>query len=75
MRGIPETMRSFLGYDGNGNSVALLAEADRLFIENVGVPRAGGDVVCEKCGFIYYDHPPVQGALYLTRTCQGIVKL
>ncbi|USN15964.1 hypothetical protein PAPPERLAPAPP_02230 [Brevundimonas phage vB_BpoS-Papperlapapp] len=72
--GIPDTMRESLGYDQNGNAPHLLAEADRHYIDEVGVPRAGGDVVC-RCGFSYYQHPAVQGALYYTRTCEGIVKL
>lgn len=74
LRGVPDTMRESLGYDANGNAPHLLAEMDRRLIEEVGVPRAGGDVVC-RCGFTYYQHPAVQGALYLTRTCAGIVKL
>lgn len=72
-----------LGYDDLGNCPALLHPDDKKRIEGElpngryglsGVPRAGGDSPC-KCGFILYHHPQVQGALYLTRTCEGIVKL
>lgn len=72
-----------LGYDDYGNNPALLHPDDKRVIEGdavngrygqSGVPRAGGDTVC-KCGYIFYHHPPVQGALYFHRTCEGIVKL
>lgn len=72
-----------LGYDDMGNNPSLLHPDDKAMIDGdkpngrygcTGVPRAGGDSVC-KCGYINYMHPPVQGALYLTRTCEGIVKL
>jgi hypothetical protein len=72
-----------LGYDDWGNNAELLHPNDKAVIHGeavngrygkTGVPRAGGDNVC-KCGYIFYQHPPVQGALYFTRTCEGIVKL
>lgn len=69
-----DMMQQLLGYDQFGNNFSILAESDRIFIEEVGVPRASGDVIC-KCGSHYYIHPHVQGALWATRTCQGIVKL
>ena len=58
-----------LGYDQFGNNEYLLHPDDKAYIERTGVNRAGGDVVCEHCGYTYYMHPPVQGALYLTRVC------
>ena len=58
-----------LGYDQYGNHVYLLHPDDRKFIETVGPKRAGGDAVCEFCGYTFYQHPPVQGALALTRVC------
>lgn len=72
-----------LGYDEYGNNEKLLHPDDKAIIEgeavngrygSSGVPRAGGDYTCD-CGMIFYHHPKVQGALYLTRTCVGIVKL
>lgn len=30
--------------------------------------RAGGDVVCDKCGLLYFDHPEENG---LVLTCDG----
>lgn len=70
-----DKMRDAFGYDSFGNSWELLAQADRIKINN-GIPRAGGGVICEHCGVAYYRHPPVQGALWATRTCRaGIVKL
>lgn len=68
---LTDKMREAFGYDSFGNCDRLLAEADR----DVDVPRAGGDVVCRVCGVKYYAHPAVQGKLWATRTCEGIVKL
>jgi hypothetical protein len=79
----PDSVRYSLGYDDWGNHPALLHPNDKLAIDGeidngrygkTGVPRAGGETIC-KCGFSFYLHPPVQGALYFTRTCEGIVKL
>ena len=64
----------FLGYDEHGNCEALLSEIDRQALEEGQYPRASGEVQC-RCGTIYYDHPRVQGALWLTRTCDGLRKL
>lgn len=78
----PSVLHS-LGYDDMGNHSGLLHPDDKRAIEGdadngrygrTGVPRACGDAVC-KCGYIFCHHPPVQGALYFTRTCEGIVKL
>jgi len=71
---LTDKMREAFGYDSFGNSHKLLASHDRLMMRR-NVPRAGGDVVCTVCGVIYARHPPVQGALWATRTCEGIVKL
>lgn len=72
---LTDKMRTAFGYDAFGNSDRLLAETDRVAIE-AGVPRAGGMVVCDVCLCTYNNHPPVQGALWLTRTCNaGLVKL
>jgi hypothetical protein len=70
-----EAMHRSFGYDEFGNNVRLLAAADREEMDK-GVPRAGGMVLCSKCGCTYNIHPAVQGALWATRTCDaGIVKL
>ena len=69
-----DAMRVAFGYDSYGNADELLAERDREAIER-GVPRASGRVACRVCGVLYQRHPPVQGALWATRTCEGIVKL
>ena len=44
--------------------------------------RAGGDVVCEVCGKVYYDHPEYKpsaktcGYVWLNEICNGdLVKL
>lgn len=72
-----------LGYDDMGNHAGLLHPSDKAIMDGeaengrygrTGVPRAAGEAVC-KCGYIYYHHPAVQGALYFRRTCEGIVKL
>lgn len=74
----PERVLLSLGYDDMGNNAALLHPDDKRVIEGEdggsGIPRASHMVVC-KCGYEYWMHPKVQGALYFTRTCQGIVKL
>jgi len=69
-----DMMQHLLGYDSLGNNFSLISEPDRAFIEEVGVPRASGEVTC-KCGSPYRIHPAVQGALWATRTCEGLVKL
>lgn len=66
-------MQEELGYDMFGNAGRLVASIDRIPL--VGTPRAGGDVICRRCGVLYRLHPAVQGALWATRTCEGIVKL
>lgn len=71
---MPEGMARGLGYDADGNNQSLLAERDREEIDR-GIPRAAGTATCGKCGLELRLHPPVQGALWLTRTCEGIVKL
>lgn len=71
---LTDKMREAFGYDCMGNSPKLLAEADRIALE-AGVQRASGDCECLVCGVDFYRHPQVQGALWATRTCEGIVKL
>lgn len=52
-------------------------EPDRIRVDKLGDwHRASGEVVCEVCGCVYYDHPPVTGYEWLRRTCAGkLVKL
>lgn len=69
-----QAMRDAFGYDTFGNSPRLVCLADEEEMER-GVPRAGGMVMCSVCRATYNVHPPVQGALWATRTCEGIVKL
>jgi hypothetical protein len=71
---LTEKMREAFGYDQFGNSHKLLSSYDRLMMRR-GVPRAAGTVLCQQCMVTYNLHPPVQGALWATRTCEGIVKL
>jgi hypothetical protein len=72
---IPTTMLLALGYDDLGNNLNLLCRDDLEAIEAGQYLRASGEMVCRKCGCIYYDHPNVQGALWLRRACEGLVKL
>lgn len=58
-------------HDNLGNADHLLADEDRQKIEDGTWYRASGDCVCDACGKTYYDHPPVIGALSLTRLCDG----
>lgn len=67
-----EQMQFTLGYDEWGNNRSLIAACDKHQLSNVS--RASGDVIC-KCGSPYRLHPGVQGALWATRTCEGIFKL
>lgn len=60
----------YVQHDGNGNADHLLSDDDRVKLDECQWYRAGGDCVCE-CGKVYYDHPPVLGALWLQRLCNG----
>lgn len=80
----PTSILYSLGYDDWGNNSDLLHPNDKAIIDGEaengrygksGVPRAGGRAECGKCGFLLEYHPKVQGALYFTRSCEGIVKL
>ena len=64
-----------LGYDMTGNAPHLLCDKDKVALDHGDFIRYGQDVVCVKCGMVYGTHPPVQGALWLRRTCMGLVKL
>ncbi len=68
-----DQMQTALGYDMYGNCARLVCSADRIPLSRV--TRASGDVVCRACNVLYRLHPAVQGALWATRTCEGIVKL
>lgn len=68
----------YVQHDHLGNAPELLAPADAARV-NADRPdwfRASGACVCEACGKLYYDHPPVLGAIWLTRLCDDtFVKL
>jgi len=63
-----------------------MEESEQLTTEEdariLGAYRAGGDVICEKCGRKHYDHPGYQpskktcGYVWLQVLCNGdLVKL
>ncbi|AXQ68239.1 hypothetical protein HOT99_gp035 [Caulobacter phage CcrBL10] len=63
-------------HDEWGNAEHLLAPADAAVLEAGSWRRVSGDCTCETCAKLYYDHPPVLGALWLNRLCTGeLVKL
>jgi hypothetical protein len=80
-------MNMFAGLTGarNRRRAQILAMRDRVLAQYTGTEReayrAGGDVVCPVCGFVYYDHPKDgppdhNGEKYLNRLCNGnLVKL
>ncbi len=63
-----------LGYDAMGNAPHLLAPVDAARLEQGDFTRVDGEALC-KCGAQYRLHPDVQGALWLTRGCDRLVKL
>lgn len=71
---MPTAMAEALGYDEMGNAPKLLTTDDALAIWEGSWRRASGDVIC-RCGANFYSHPRCQGALWLVRTCEGLVKL
>lgn len=70
-----DSVRLSLGYDEMGNNPDLLTVADKRNIERGRFVRVSGDACCTACGEAYRLHPPVQGALWLTRGCHYLVKL
>jgi len=63
-------------HDDLGNCEALLDPKHKAKLDACDFYRAGGDKQCETCGKVYYDHPNVVGALWLTEICSGeLVKL
>lgn len=69
------TIAENLGYDEFGNAPHLLAECDRVALEEGRFTRVAGEADCQVCGCKYRHHPEVQGATYLRRACDGLVKL
>lgn len=63
-------------HDDLGNAPHLMPEDERARVFDQGDwKRVGGGVRCS-CNRLYYDHPPVVGAMWLTRLCDGsFVKL
>lgn len=63
-------------HDEWGNAEHLLSPLDAGKLRDNDWRRVSGDCVCGVCGKLYYDHPPVLGALWLNRICDGnLVKL
>jgi hypothetical protein len=74
----PDPSSVFIEHDGEVKEVTKSA----VKTEEPWFNRAGGDVICEKCGKKYYDHPPYMKALswdghqVLNQLCDGsLVKL
>lgn len=67
-------MQENFGYDPDGNAPHLLAPQDAEALERGDFLRVAGESQC-KCGSLHRHHPPVQGALWLVRSCEGLVKL
>lgn len=65
-------IRDSLGYDDFGNHPDLLAAKDKQDIEAGRYTRVSHMASC-KCGYLMHQHPQVQGALWLRRTCEGIL--
>lgn len=70
---LTERMKNAFGYDEQGNCESLLANVDKERLEKGDWIRTSGESVCS-CGSLNRHHPPVQGCLWLTRTCDGLVK-
>jgi len=66
---IPFDLR--MRHDAYGNAADLLSAEDASRLKDGRWRRASGDVICESCGMLYYDHPLVIGALWLHRICDG----
>jgi hypothetical protein len=74
-RGMTDLMRHNLGYDENGNNTSLMSPGDFEAFKLGYWRRADQNTVCV-CGSTFREHPQVQGALWLIRTCtDGLVKL
>lgn len=46
-------------------------KVDQHRVDQGEIVRAGGDVACDHCGHLYYDHPAVVGFEWLRRACDG----
>lgn len=71
----PSTTLKALGYDEYGNCSALLTPYDKARIKKGDVHRVSGDAICAACNNPFKVHPRVQGALWITRGCNMLVKL
>lgn len=71
----PSSILDWIGYDSMGNKPELLAEVDRVALDEGRITRVNGDTACPRCGYEYRVHPQVQGALWATRGCERLVKL
>lgn len=71
-RGTTEMLAHF-GYDAFGNAEHLLAPRDKVVLLDGSWIRADGEASCQMCGVAYRLHPEVQGALWLRRSCSGLL--
>jgi len=52
------------------------SKPDQIRMERGDWSRASGDVVCDYCSCLYYDHPQVPGYPFIRKLCNGrLVKL
>lgn len=58
-------------HDSNGNAYHLLSEEDRAKFDAGECRRTDQNCLCEVCGEPWWKHPPVIGALWLTKACNG----
>lgn len=52
-------------------TMIIPTEEDLKKINDHDMYRASGNVVCDKCGKIYYKHPMIKGYSFLTKLCNG----
>lgn len=72
----PMTFEERHSHNDMGTNLDLLTPEHRKKYEAFDFYRAGGGVVCTICNKLYYDHPNVVGALWLTEICnRDLVKL
>ena len=72
----PSSTLAGLGYDDLGNAPHLLHPDDKAKLDRGEYNRRGGaNVHCPVCDVPYWMHPPVQGALFIIRGCDQLVKL
>lgn len=68
-RDLARVLLSLVGESRSATSKA--AKADLIRIERGDYVRASGNVTCDVCGCLYFDHAGVAGFEWLTRACDG----